>query len=71
MKTKLYKNKYLIPATVKYIIDYVYDNEHGEPNYYQIVRIKDDAILYTNTDRNNVIMECWKRGIPYNETAKI
>ena len=71
-ETKLYQNKYPIPATAKYVIDYVYDNAPGEPNfYYQIVRIKDDAILYANADRNNVIMECWKRGIPYNETTFI
>lgn len=72
METKLFKNKYPIPATAKYVIDYVYDNAPGEPNYYyQIVRVKDDAILYANADKNNVIAECWKRGIPYNETAFI
>lgn len=72
METKLFKNKYPIPATAKYVIDYVYDNAPGEPNYYyQIVRVKDDAILYANPDKNNVIAECWKRGIPYNETAFI
>lgn len=72
METKLYQNKYPIPATAKYVIDYVYDNAPGESNfYYQIVRIKDDAILYANVDKNNIIAECWKRGIPYNETAFI
>ena len=72
METKLYQNKYPIPATAKYVIDYVYDNAPGEPNfYYQIVRIKDDAILYANADKNNIIAQCWKRGIPYNETAFI
>lgn len=72
MKAMLYQNKYPVPATAKYVIDYVCDKPFGEPNfYYQIVRIKDNAILYANTDRNNVIMECWKLGIPYNETAFI
>ncbi len=72
MENKLFRGKYPIPMAAKYVIDYVYDNAPGEPNfYYQIVRIKDDAILYANADRNNVIMECWKMGIPYSETASI
>lgn len=72
METKLYQNKYPVPATAKYVIDYVYDRPYGELNfYYQIVRIENGTILYANPDRNNVIMECWKLGISYNETAFI
>lgn len=72
METKLYLNKYSVPATAKYVVDYVYDNPIGCPNFYfQLVRIKDNLILYANPDLNNVIMECTKLAIPYNETAFI
>lgn len=72
MKTKLYKDKYPIPETAEYVIDYIYDNDPGELNYYfQIVRIKDNAILYTAATINLIIVECWKRGIPYNKTVFI
>ena len=68
---KLYQKKYPVHDNAKYVVDYVYDGE-GEFNYYyQLVRMKDGAILYANKDRNYVILDCWKRGLKFEEVAFI
>lgn len=57
-------------ASTKYYIDYVVIPEtNGLISYYQLTRTKDDAILYSNGDINNVFMECWKNGIAYNDVV--
>lgn len=71
MKTKLFHGKYPIPETAKYVVDYVCDNTSGANFYYQLVRVKDDAILFAYEKQELVCMEAWKQGIPYNEVAFI
>ncbi len=68
---KLYQNKYPVPDKAKYVVDYVCDGEGDFNYYYQIVRIKDNAILYANKDKYNIICECWKRGLKFEEVAFI
>ena len=68
---KLYQGKYPVSDNAKYVVDYVYDGE-GEFNYYyQLVRLSDNAILYANKDRDNIILDCWERGINHKEVAFI
>lgn len=71
MTTKLFKNKYPISKDAEYVIDYVYENTIGANFYYQVVRIKDDMILYSNEDINIVMKWCWANNIPYNKTSII
>ena len=66
---KLFNGKYPVKDTAKYVVDYVYDNPNGINYYYQIVRIKDNAILYANPDRNNIVMEAWKMGLKFDEVS--
>ena len=68
---KLYQNKYPVPDGTKYVVDYVYDGEGDFNYYYQLVRMKDGAILYANKDQNCVILDCWKRGLKFEEVAFI
>lgn len=57
-------------VSTKYYIDYVViPGTNGLISYYQLTRTKDDAILYSNGDLNNVFMECWKNGIAYNDVV--
>ena len=39
----------------KYFIDYIYNQPSGENFYHQLVRTKDDAILFANRDLETVI----------------
>lgn len=47
----------------KYTIDYIYNNPSGHNFYHQLVRNSDGAILYANSDLNNVFAYCFKAGI--------
>lgn len=67
---KLYHGKYPIEDKDEYVIDYVY-SEQIETFYYQLVRIEDDAILCSAMSQDYIMLECWKRGIPYSKTAII
>lgn len=54
----------------KYYIDYITIKEtNGIIAYYQLVRRKDDAILYSNYSLDNVFIHCWKSGISYNDVV--
>lgn len=69
---KLFQNKYPISDNAKYVVDYVYDSPKGEPNfYYQLVRLKDNAILCAYYDKKDVIIEAWSMGIKKEEVAFI
>lgn len=52
-------------TNTKYFIEYVYPiNAYGKQSFYfQLVRTKDLAILFSNEDLKNVEIECWKMGI--------
>lgn len=39
----------------KYFIDYIYNQPSGENFYHQLVRTKDDAILFSISDLETVI----------------
>lgn len=67
----LYKGKYPVPNHSLYVVDYVYDNISGENFYYQLVRLRDDAILCSNKSKIVIIEYCWRVGIPKNEVAFI
>lgn len=47
----------------KYFIDYIYDNPSGHNFYHQLVRRKDNAILYDNPNLEFVFAYCFKAGI--------
>lgn len=51
------------PAETPYYIDYIYNNPSGENFYYQLVRRRDDAILYANPNLDFVKLRCWELGI--------
>lgn len=55
----------------KYEINYVcpIDPYGKQLFYFQIERVSDGAILYANESQANCFLECWKRGISYNEVA--
>ena len=55
----------------KYELNYVSNTDpYGKRLFYfHIERISDGAILYANESQNNCFLECWKRGINYNEVA--
>lgn len=57
--------------TTKYFIDYVcpVDAYGNQSLYHQLVRTKDDAILYANPKLDYVLIECWKRGINKKEVT--
>lgn len=49
-----------------YYVDYRINLDHYgrlESTYYALTRTKDDAILYSNGDLDNIFAECFKRGI--------
>lgn len=71
METKLFHGKYPIPQTAEYVVDYVCDMPEGENFYYQLVRVKDDAILCSYKKQEMVCIEAWKIGIPYSKVAFI
>ena len=68
---ELYKGKYPIPNHSEYVIDYVCDNVSGENFYYQLVRLKDDAILCSYKSVISVKLYCWDVGIPKQKVAFI
>ena len=47
----------------KYYVDYIYNNPSGENFYFQLVRTSDDAILYANSNIDNIKIMCWELGI--------
>lgn len=51
------------PAETPYYIDYIYNNPSGENFYYQLVRRRDNAILYANPNLDFVKLRCWELGI--------
>lgn len=67
----LYKDKYPIPDRSEYVVDYVYDNIIGENFYYQLVRLRDNAILCSYKSKITVIAYCWQVGIPKEKVAFI
>ena len=67
----LYKGKYPIPNHSEYVIDYVYDNVSGENFYYQLVRLKDDAILCSYKNVISIKLYCWHVGITEQKVAFI
>lgn len=46
-----------------YYIDYIYDKDLSSEPYFQLVRRKDDAILYANSNLDFVKLRCWELGI--------
>ena len=68
---KLYHNKYQIADTTKYVVDYVCENPVEYDNYYQIVRVADDAILFSSTDIVNIKARLFELGKSQNEVAFI
>lgn len=69
---ELYKGKYPIPNHSEYVIDYVCDNVSGEYYYYyQLIRIKDDAILCSYKSVISVKLYCWDIGIQLQKVAFI
>lgn len=65
---KLYKGKYPIPDSIKYVVEYVYD---GNFYVYQLVRVSDDAVLCSFETLTLVYIECWKRGYDYEAVVLI
>ena len=48
----------------KYYIDYICKNVGGRIEaYHQLVRTKDEAILYANASLDNVFLHCFHAGI--------
>lgn len=69
---RLYQNKYPVSDKAKYVCDYVYDNPQGQENYYyQLVRIKDDAILCAFKDKRDIIVRAWELNIRKEEVSFI
>ena len=66
---KLYNNKYPIAETTKYVVDYVCDTI--AESYYQIVRVADDAILFSSTDIVNIKAKLFEIGINKSEVSFI
>lgn len=67
----LYKDKYPIPNRSEYVVDYVYDNVSGENFYFQLVRLRDNAILCSYKSKLPIIVYCWQVGIPKEKVAFI
>ena len=54
----------------KYYIDYITLKEtSGLVAYYQLVRAKDDAILYSNWSLDNIFLHCWHNDIRRDEVT--
>lgn len=69
---KLYENKYPISESAEYVCDYVYSNTIGHENYYyQLVRLRDNAILCSYKDKARVIAHCLHVGISKNKVSFI
>ena len=68
---KLYHNKYQIADTTKYVVDYVCENPVEYDNYSQIVKVADDAILFSSTDIVNIKAKLFEIGINKNEVSFI
>ena len=56
----LYHNKYLIPDSAKYVVDYVFNLDDSVDSYFQLVRVSDDAILFSASSTLLVIAYCWQ-----------
>ena len=52
-------------------MDYVCENPVEYDNYYQIVRVADDAILFSSTDIVNIKAKLFELGKSQNEVAFI
>ena len=68
---KLYDNKYPISDNAEYVVDYIYDNPSGPNFYFQLVRLKDNAILCAHKSQTKIILHCWSVGIPKEKVAFI
>ena len=68
---KLYNGKYPIPDDSEYVVDFQYDIIGGENFYYQLVRLKDDAILCSYKSKITVMAYCWQVGITKEKVAFI
>lgn len=55
--------KYGIEVKTKYYVDYICDNPTVSPCYYQLVRTKDDLILYANENLKYIKIYCWENHI--------
>ena len=52
----------------KYYIDYkIYKDRGRIEAYHQLVRASDEAILYANTQLDNIFLFCFHQGINKNE----
>ena len=51
-----------------YYIETVTDNKDFAL-YYQVVRRRDEAILYANETLENVFLHCWAMDIKYNDVV--
>ncbi len=52
----------------KYYIDYICNKVGGIIEaYYQLVRTKDEAILYANESLDNIFLHCFHEGISKDE----
>lgn len=61
-----------IKVNTKYYIDYVCEFDSSKNvicSYYQLVRTKDDAILYANAKISYIYAECFCRGINKDEVT--
>lgn len=67
---KLFQNKYPIPETAEYVVDYVTTGDLSFA-YYQLVRLSDDAILCSYHSVDDVIKHCWVVGIPHSKVSFI
>lgn len=51
-------------VSTKYYIDYICKNAGGKIEaYHQLVRTKDEAILYANESLDNIFLHCFHAGI--------
>ena len=46
-----------------YYIDYIHDKGNTTEPYFQLVRRRDEAILYANANLDFVKLRCWELGI--------
>lgn len=69
---KLYDNKYPISDNAEYVVDYIYDKPPAAQTFYfQLVRLKDNAILCARKSQTDIILHCWSVGIPKEKVAFI
>ena len=57
----------------KYFIDFVYpiDAYGNQSFYYQLVRTKDNAILFASEKLENVQLYCWKNDINHKDVTTL